>query len=265
MLGLTYLSVNAASGFQSGPGQAGQCAECHKITKEEAGKLLFAEKFKVTVKDVRESAVKGIWEVAFSREGQEGIGVVYIDFGKKFFIEGAQITPLENLEKASAPPVQKPLGSEKVDVKKIPLDMAVVFGDKKAAHKIIIFDDPDCPFCRQLHADVKSILARRSDVAFYVKMFPLTSIHPAAYAKSKAIVCKKSAKLLEDAFAGKDIPKAECKTDELENNKRLMEEFGINGTPAIILPDGRLIRGAVPAEVLLNLLDNPATGKDVAK
>lgn len=102
---------------------------------------------------------------------------------------------------------------------------------------------------------MKKILEKRKDIAFYLKMFPLVKIHPKAYEKSTAIVCKKSLKLLEDNFAGKKLPPPECKTKEIDENLKLGERLGITGTPAIIFPDGSIAPGAMDANALIARID----------
>lgn len=245
---LTYVALtgsNDASAFQ-GPGCTGNCADCHTITNDEAGKLLKVEKFKAQVKDIRMSPVKGLWEVEIT-QGDKSF-IVYVDFAKKYIVEG-RFTQLEKL--GEPPPLSK------VDLKKIPLENAVIYGNPKAEKKVIVFDDPDCPFCKKLHEEIKKIISKRKDIAFYVKMYPL-AIHPEAYEKSKAIICGKSqTKLLDDAFAGKKLPKAACQTAEIDNNIKLAEELGIRGTPGVILPDGRLFPGYAPADAILDLIDKP--------
>lgn len=225
-------------------GAAGKCSDCHVLGKEEAAKLLKTDMFKAQIRDIRMSPVKGLWEVEIAQG--EKLFLVYVDFAKKYLVEG-RYTALDQLGES------KPM--KKVDAKKIPLENAVVLGNPKAEKKIIVFDDPECPYCAKLHEEIKKITAKRNDLAFYIKLYPL-AIHPTAYEKSKSIVCQKSAKLLDDAFAGKKLPKAECETQEVDNNIKLAEELGISGTPAMVLPDGRLLPGYVPSEVLLNLIDN---------
>ncbi len=235
-----------AAAFQ-GEGCGADCMDCHALTKAEAGKLLKTERFNAEVMDLRMSPVKGLWEVEI-RQGNKRFKV-YMDFAKKYLIEGAvNFTPLEKI--GESPPLKK------VDLKKIPLDNAIVFGDPKAPNKIIVFDDPDCPYCVKLHKEIKKIIAERDDVVFYIKLYPLP-IHPQAYAKSMTIVCEKSARLLEDAFDGKTLPEPKCETTEVDDNIKLAAELGISGTPAIIFPDGRLLPGYVPANVLMDLLKNP--------
>ncbi len=103
---------------------------------------------------------------------------------------------------------------------------------------------------------MKKILEKRNDIVFYIKMFPLVKIHPNAYKKSKTIVCKKSLKLLEDAFEKKKIPEPTCKTNAIDENMKLAEKLGITGTPSIILPDGRVFSGAYKADDLLKMILN---------
>jgi thiol:disulfide interchange protein DsbC len=243
----TLFTGPAVEGVEAfmGQGCMGECSDCHTLTKDEATKLLKTDRFRADIKDIRMSPVKGLWEVEVI-QGDKNI-LIYMDFGKKFLIE-ARFTELEQLEEQAR--------LKKVDRASIPLDKAVVLGNPDAEKKVIIFDDPECPYCAKLHGEVKKILAERDDIAFYVKMYPLPS-HPNAYGKSKAVVCSGSADMLDDAFAGKPLPEPDCETDEVDNNIKLAQELGVKGTPVIIFPDGRMLPGYVPADVLLWHMDNP--------
>ncbi len=226
---LIILSAAPAYAFQmQGCGQ--DCASCHTLTKEEASDLIKADALKATVLAVRQAPAKGMWEVQLYHDNT--ITSVYVDYGKKYLIT-ANFIPLEQIGKL--PVVHQ------IDVSKIPLDNALIMGNPKAKMKIIVFTDPECPFCRKLHAEIKDIIKERNDIAFYIKMYPLSDIHPGAYDKAKAIQCVKSVKLLDDAFNGKELPKANCNTDEVDKNIKLANENGIGGTPTLIFPDGTMI------------------------
>jgi thiol:disulfide interchange protein DsbC len=101
---------------------------------------------------------------------------------------------------------------------------------------------------------MKKIVKDRDDIGFWIKMYPLRS-HPAAYKKSKAIVCEKSLRLLDDAFAGKELPEPSCETTEVDDNIKLAESLGITGTPAIILQDGAIVPGYKDAKTLIQIID----------
>lgn len=101
---------------------------------------------------------------------------------------------------------------------------------------------------------METIIPKRKDIAFYIKLFPLSS-HTDAYWKAKSIVCKMSLSLLEDCYANKNIEKTDCDTKEVDETIKLAGSIGISATPTIILPDGRLRVGAIPENDLINLID----------
>ncbi len=103
---------------------------------------------------------------------------------------------------------------------------------------------------------MKKIIEERKDIAFYIKLFPLKMIHPAAYEKSKAIVCENSLTLLEEAFEKKPLPAPKCETPVIDQNIKLAEKLGISSVPVSILPDGRVIDGYIDSKTLINLIGN---------
>ncbi len=230
----------------TGAGCAEDCTSCHKLDIDEADKLLKTDRFGAKVTGIKMSPIKGLWDITIEKDGKEM--AAYVDFAKQYLVEG-RFTPLESIGK-------KP-ELKKLDLSNIPLGDAVVMGDPNAALKVIVFDDPDCPYCKKLHNEIKKILSKRKDIAFYIKLYPL-AMHPAAYDKSRAIVCERSTKLLDDAFNGIEIPKPECDTDDVDNTIKLAKSLGINGTPGIVLPNGSLVPGYVEADALITLIDGNA-------
>lgn len=200
---------------------------------------------------VKKSPLAGICEVAIDNEGQSTI--FYFDITKTHLIFGnlVEMNTMTNLTAQSSMKIQD---KKRIDTSKIPLTSALVLGDLKAEKKVIIFTDPDCPYCSNLHVVIKQIIDKRKDIAFYIKMYPL-EFHKDAYWKSKSIVCNNSIQLLQDCFDKKEIAKTDCKTDEVDNTLKLAKSLGITGTPAIILPDGRLRIGTMPEEELTKLID----------
>jgi thiol:disulfide interchange protein DsbC len=97
---------------------------------------------------------------------------------------------------------------------------------------------------------MKQVIEERKDIAFYVKMYPL-AMHKGSYEKAKAIVCEKSLALLEDAYAKKELPKPKCETSVIDENIKLATQLGISGTPALVMPDGRLLSGYRDAKDLI--------------
>jgi len=200
---------------------------------------------------IAESPIKGICEVAIDITGQ--MKIFYLDVDKNYLILGS-LVEVANMTNKTMEAIQRIQDKKRIDTAKIPLNNALVLGKSGASKKIVVFTDPDCPFCGQLHQTMKQIVAKRKDIAFYIKFLPL-EFHKDAYWKARSIVCNKSVKMLEDNFEKREIPKTECVTDEIENSMKLAKSLGIGGTPSLILPDGRLKIGALPEAELLDLID----------
>ncbi|MBP1722434.1 MAG: protein disulfide bond isomerase, DsbC/DsbG-like, one heme-binding site [Deltaproteobacteria bacterium] len=101
---------------------------------------------------------------------------------------------------------------------------------------------------------MEKVIKEKKDIVFYILLYPL-SFHKDAYWKSKSIMCNRSLKMLEEAFAKKEIPKLECDSKEIDSNIKVAEALGITGTPALVLPDGRVHTGMMPARQLIDFIN----------
>ncbi|MDD2898474.1 MAG: DsbC family protein [Desulfuromonadaceae bacterium] len=234
-------------------GCGGDCASCHTLSTQEASGLL--KKIGGTVTSVRYSPARGLFELLVEREGQKGI--IFMDYGKKHIIQGA-VFDLEKLEQVIAHKNELPQAKQitSVDVKTIPTANAVILGNPNGSKKLYVFTDPDCPYCRKGHVELKKLVRIDKDVAIYIMLFPLP-MHPGAYEKARTIIETKNHDFLDRAFDGKEIPKPTN-----ENSKTAIDEIvkfankhGISGTPTMILPDGAIQVGMRDADSLKKLLE----------
>jgi thiol:disulfide interchange protein DsbC len=240
-----FLSAPAAA-FRKETGAAKDCSECHKLTKEEAGKVL--GKVVDNVVGVVQGPFPGLWEVDVARDGR--IYPLYLDYSLKYLFNG-QFIRLADMENLTGLRYQD---LNRVDVSSIPLENAIVMGSRSAKKKVIVLTDPTCPYCVKLHAEIKKAVEKDPEVAFYVMPYPRNRNDKATYGKCLAVVCSKSEKLLDDAFTGKELPAAACKSDAVDETMKLADRLKIQGTPTMILPDGRMISGFMEAGALLALI-----------
>jgi len=197
------------------------------------------------------SPIPGFCEIVFENMGR--MGIFYLDRDKKYFIFGS-LVEINSMSDKTQESVRNVRDRKRIDIAKIPVNDALILGDSGASKKAVVFTDPDCPFCGQLHQTMKQIVAKRKDIAFYIKFLPLR-MHKDAYWKAKSIVCNKSLKMLEENFEKKEIPRTECTTEEVNDSTKLAATFGISGTPSLVLPDGRIREGAMSEAELINLID----------
>jgi thiol:disulfide interchange protein DsbC len=247
-LGLTT-NVMAFTGDGCG---AGECKDCHQLTREEAAGILKGVAGEVL--DVKFSEVPGLWVVDIEQKGKKI--PIYLDFSKQFLISG-RVVRLANREDVTQ---KRFMTLNKVDVGQIPLDDSIVIGKPDAANRIIVFIDPECSFCLKLHGEMKKLVELRNDIAFFIKMFPLVKIHPKAYDKAKTIICEKSLKILEDSLAGKEIPPPKCETVQVDKNLELGRKIFVKSTPTLVFPDGSVVPGYKSAERIIEFLDKSKPG-----
>ncbi len=243
ILGLAFLVPFTTNAFSSADGCAGNCIDCHTLEKKEAEEIIRKIAPNGQVTEIKLSPAKGLWQVEV--DAGEKRGTLYIDFSKKYLIAG-QVVPIDS--------IGKPAPEIKVDFSQIPLKDAVVLGPKKAKKKVVVFTDPDCPYCRTLHEEMKKVLVKRKDVAFYIFPFPL-EMHKDAYKKVQAVLCEKSLTLLDDAFVGKSLPEPKCGNEAVEKNKALAKSLNFTGTPTLVREDGVVMSGTRPADALSNWID----------
>lgn len=112
------------------------CSKCHTLTKDEASTIVKTLNPGLSVLDIKVSPLKALWEVTIATGSQKVIG--YIDFSKQYLLMGEMldIKDKKNLTRERLAEINK------VDVSTIPLDDALVMGDKNAPYKVIVFDDP---------------------------------------------------------------------------------------------------------------------------
>ena len=196
LLALTAISGNALAMPKDGCG--GDCGTCHSLTLKEASTLL--KGIGGDVKEVKPSPVRGLWEVGLANQGKKA--VVYVDYSKKFIVNGG-IFDIATRKAVSGGPQQPKV--EKVKVSAIPTGNSIVLGNPLAAKRLFLFTDPDCPFCAKQHAEIRKLLAKRQDIAVYVKLNPL-KIHPNSYDHARLLLQSQSPQLLDDAYSGKTLP-----------------------------------------------------------
>ncbi len=252
---LVLLLVSPAAAFMEGGCGAGKCADCHHLSVAEASKLLGNGVDRVL--KVANAEMPGIWAVE-AEKGNRKFSL-FIDYSKSYVVTGNiyRLADKKNITR------EEMARNDHVDVNSIPLGDALVLGNPKAKTRVIVFTDPECPFCRKLHAELKKVIAADPQIAFYIKLFPL-KIHPNSYSAAKSILCSRSLDLLEASYAGKEVPPPLCTAPEIDDNLALAAKLGIHATPTLILPDGKILPGYRSADDLLLLLgsDKSVAGEE---
>lgn len=221
---------------------AGSCSSCHSLDRKEAVTLLGGLVDKVNKVEMAE--VPGMWVVEVEK-GPNKLPV-YVDFSKKYVLSGNIIRLADRGDVTQ----EKLARMNKIDMSRIPLDDALLLGSKAAKTRVVVFTDPECPFCKKLHDELKVVVRREPDIAFLIKLYPL-KMHPNAYGKAKSIICARSMELLELSLAGKPLPPPTCNTKAVDQTIALAPDLGIQSTPTLVLPNGLVMPGYKTADDLI--------------
>ena len=129
----------------------------------------------------------------------------------------------------------------------------LVFGKKTLKHTITVFTDIDCGYCRKLHNEVSKY--NKAGIRVRYMAYPRAGIGSDAFKKAEAVWCSKDRNsALTKAKNGINVESKKCKSPVAEQFS-LGNMIGIRGTPAIILEDGSVIPGYIPAARLSDALN----------
>jgi thiol:disulfide interchange protein DsbC len=140
-----------------------------------------------------------------------------------------------------------------VEFDKLPFELAIKFVKGDGKRHVAIFEDPHCPYCRQIETELQKI----SNATVFVFMYPIESLHPGATDTARNIWCAKDrAAAWTDEMINKQKPQqSSCNTDGFKKLIALGDKLDINATPTLFFPDGHRRLGAMPSEQLEKELD----------
>ena len=189
------------------------------------------------------SALGGLYEVVY------GAQVLYMSGDGRYVIQGDLIDLKDrtNITEATRSVQRAKL------VENIKDDTAIIFKPQKVKHTITVFTDIDCGYCRKLHREMEQYLDKGIKVRYLA--FPRSGVDTKSYFKAVTVWCSDDKKAaMTDAKAGVKQEKKSC-DNPVKTHMKMAEQFGVSGTPTIVLNNGEVIPGYVPAERLSRMLE----------
>lgn len=201
----------------------------------------------LSIVDIRPSPIKGIYEVE-SNNPQ----ILYISSDGQYFVAGDIYQVLDGRISNLGEKRRETNRAELVNA--IPEEQLVIFspGDGKPKATVTVFTDVDCGYCRKLHLEIPKLNELGVQVNYMA--FPRAGIGSHSYDKLVSVWCSEDREsAMTVAKTGKEPALKTCANPVAEQYE-LGQKIGISGTPAIILKDGRLIPGYLPASSLAQSL-----------
>lgn len=200
----------------------------------------------MAVESVKRLPFAGLYEVVLDGE------IVYTDEKVEYFFAGSiydiRTLPPRNL-------TQENTGRMMVNALSGARESAIKRVKGEGKRVLYTFEDPNCGYCKQLSRE----LVKVDNVTIYTFLLPILSQD--SVEKSRAVWCAEDrAQAWEDLMLKAALPQGDrtCATP-IEKNRQLMRRFGIRGTPAIYLEDGRHVGGYLSAAQIEQALSSVAT------
>lgn len=201
-----------------------------------------AAKLGLNVFSVKESAINGLFEALTER------GIFYVSPDARYIVRGNIYDSQEGLvnltELAMGEMRSKKLASYEASM--------ISYPAKDEKYKVTVFTDVDCGYCRKLHTKIPQYNALGITIRYLA--FPRGGERSKAWSDMQSLWCSKDQrKAMDDLKAGSTIAQATC-PNRVPEHYNLGIEFGVTGTPAIILDDGTMIPGYQEPRQLFNAL-----------
>lgn len=134
-------------------------------------------------------------------------------------------------------------------LKAVPADEMITYAPKGKPKAVIdVFTDLDCPYCRLLHREVPQLNAMGIQVNYLA--YPRTGPNTPSFEKYVSVWCSKDRKAaFTAAKEGQPLPRKTC-DNPVRKQYDLGNRIGVDATPTIVLQDGEIVRGYLPAKEL---------------
>lgn len=203
------------------------------------------------VTEITPSPIAGLYEITL-----ENAQVIYASEDARYFIPGDLFEVLPQGVVNRGEEKRNDLRAQKIAA--VPESDMIIFEPEDGRKATItVFTDVDCPYCRQLHGEIDRL--NELGIAVRYLAFPRTGLNTETHEKMISTWCAEDPRaMLTSATRGGEVPHAEC-DNPVAREYMLGRDVGVTGTPALVLEDGTILPGYVPADTLAEYLLGPAS------
>jgi thiol:disulfide interchange protein DsbC len=192
---------------------------------------------------IQHSPIPGLYELTY------GTDIVYVTKDGHYLLQG-DIFDVQKRENVTEPKRQQARLSA---INAVGEKNMIVFAPKQAKYEVTVFTDVECGYCRKFHQEMSELNGLGVKVRYLA--FPRAGIGSSTYDKMVSVWCADDPqKAITDAKADRPVPPKQC-DNPVSEEYNLGRALGVTGTPTLILDNGQLIPGYVPAQRLVKMLE----------
>ncbi|MCP3675973.1 MAG: thioredoxin fold domain-containing protein [Gammaproteobacteria bacterium] len=204
----------------------------------------------IDIASIEKSKMPGVYEILSSGSilyvSEDGN---YLISGKLFAIDkGIKDLTSESMQRFDA--INIPIRRDTISG--VSEDDMIVFKADNEKHRVTVFTDVDCGYCRKLHKEMDQY--NELGITVQYMGFPRAGLGSGSHKKLQTVWCAADPNTAMDkAKIDREFGTDTCE-DPLAEHYKIVKEFGLDGTPAIILESGQLVSGFVEADGLLGII-----------
>jgi thiol:disulfide interchange protein DsbC len=201
--------------------------------------------------ELRDTPVDGLYELS------RGMAVGYVTADGRYLLEGDLIDLATGRQIT-----EERRRSARKKVVEDAAERSITFGAEDAEHLVTVFTDIDCGYCRKLHSEIEDY--NDAGISIRYLLYPRSGQDSASYRKAVATWCSEDRKAaLTRAKRGEDPGTKSC-DHPVDQHLLAGRQLGLRGTPMMVLPNGEVVQGYVPAQRLASRLSSEPAQEPVA-
>jgi thiol:disulfide interchange protein DsbC len=201
---------------------------------------------------IGESAIPGMYEAVY------GAQVIYVSADGRYLMEG----DLYDMQKRVNLTEEKRQTGRAKAMDDLNEESMIIFEAKgETKYVITAFTDIDCGYCRKLHKEMQDYNDKGIEVRYV--SFPRAGLQSPSYLKAVSVWCAadrnkamtfaKNGAKLEQLQKLEQVDDKTCK-DPIETHMKVAKTIGVSGTPTLVMDNGSVLPGYVPADRLEKIL-----------
>lgn len=193
---------------------------------------------------ISKTPIEGLYQI------QVGMAVAYMSKDGEFLLSGnlVELDTRENwTERAKS-------ATRKIMMADVPVDSMIIFPAKgKEKHFMTVFSDIDCGYCIKLHKEVPAL--NKAGITVRYLSYPRAGFGSPSYDKAVAVWCAKDRRAAMNKAKKGEKVKAESCVNPVKDHLVLARRFDVSGTPTIVLDNGEMLPGYVPAKEIIKIFN----------
>lgn len=189
------------------------------------------------IESLKKTPYLGLYEVVVGGE------LFYTDDKLSYLFFGHVVDP-QTKQSLTSERLQQIKDARRIDIGSLPLELAIKEVKGNGKRKLVVFSDPNCPYCKRLEKELGNV----SDVTVYTLLYPVLN---GSVPTATSIWCSPDRLKAWENFMLKGIaPTGKDCDAPIDKLLQAGQKNGISGTPTLIFANGSVAPGMIPAETI---------------